>query len=101
MASMARVLKPGGALILNVAALEHPERQPRGAVGGSAALHQAADAAGAVARRPGAERITYTNFSLFPLMLATRTWQRFRGAARPETLTVGDLGALAGRSTAR
>ena len=33
------------------------------------------------------ERLTYTNFSLFPLMLATRTWQRFRGAARPEALT--------------
>jgi hypothetical protein len=33
------------------------------------------------------ERLTYTNFSLFPLMLATRTWQRLRGADRPEALT--------------
>jgi len=33
------------------------------------------------------ERLTYTNFSLFPLMLATRSWQRLRGAARPEALT--------------
>ena len=39
------------------------------------------------------ERITYTNFSLFPLMLATRSWQRLRrGAARNPD--VGDHRAL-------
>ena len=25
-------------------------------------------------------RITYTNFSIFPVMLLTRVWQRWRGA---------------------
>ena len=30
--------------------------------------------------------MTYTNFSLFPMMLASRMWQRVRGVHRPEEL---------------
>jgi ubiquinone/menaquinone biosynthesis C-methylase UbiE len=87
MAGMARVLKPGGTMILNLAALEmlrgshavlaeEVRRYTRPLV------RQALTRAGLVA-----ERITYTNFSLFPLMLATRSWQRFRGVDRPDALT--------------
>ncbi len=87
MASMARVLKPGGSLILNVAALDilsgsHAVLSEEVRRYTKPLMRQALSRAGLVPMR-----ITYTNFSLFPLMLATRTWQRFRGAARPETLT--------------
>ena len=87
MASMARVLKPGGALILNVAALEilsgsHAVLSEEVRRYTKPLMRQALSRAGLVP-----ERITYTNFSLFPVMLATRAWQRLRGAARPEALT--------------
>ena len=87
MASMARVLKPGGALILNVAALDilsgsHAVLSEEVRRYTKPLMRQALSRAGLVV-----ERLTYTNFSLFPLMLATRTWQRFRGASRPEALT--------------
>ena len=87
MASMARVLKPGGALILNVAALEilsgsHAVLSEEVRRYTKPLMRQALSRAGLVP-----ERITYTNFSLFPLMLATRSWQRLRGAARPDALT--------------
>lgn len=87
MASMARVLKPGGFLILNVAALDilsgsHAVLSQEVRRYTKPLMRQALSRAGLVP-----ERITYTNFSLFPLMLATRAWQRLRGAARPETLT--------------
>ena len=87
MASMARVLKPGGALILNVAALEilsgsHAVLSEEVRRYTKPLMRQALSRAGLVP-----ERITYTNFSLFPVMLATRAWQRLRGAARPDALT--------------
>jgi ubiquinone/menaquinone biosynthesis C-methylase UbiE len=87
MASMARVLKPGGSLILNVAALDilsgsHAVLSEEVRRYTKPVMRQALARAGLVP-----QRITYTNFSLFPLMLATRTWQRWRGAARPEALT--------------
>jgi ubiquinone/menaquinone biosynthesis C-methylase UbiE len=87
MASMARVLKPGGSLILNVAALDilsgsHAVLSEEVRRYTKPLMRQALARAGLVP-----QRLTYTNFSLFPLMLATRTWQRFRGAARPEALT--------------
>ena len=85
-AGMARVLKPGGALILNLAALEilrgsHSVLAEEVRRYSKPLVRQALTRAGLVA-----ERITYTNFSLFPLMLATRWWQRVRGAARPEVI---------------
>jgi ubiquinone/menaquinone biosynthesis C-methylase UbiE len=87
MASMARVLKPGGALILNVAALDvlsgsHAVLSEEVRRYTKPLMRQALSRAGLVP-----ERLTYTNFSLFPVMLATRGWQRLRGAMRPETLT--------------
>ncbi len=87
MAGMARVLKPGGALVMNLAALEllrgsHAVLAEEVRRYTKPLVRQALSRAGLVI-----ERLTYTNFSLFPLMLATRTWQRFRGAARPETRT--------------
>ena len=87
MASMARVLKPGGALILNVAALDilsgsHAVLSEEVRRYTKPLMRQALSRAGLVP-----ERITYTNFCLFPLMLVTRSWQRLRGAARPDALT--------------
>ena len=81
---VARVLRPGGTLIVNVAAL--------GILKGNHSVF------GAEVRRStrrrlrtvlGAHgfdvvRLTYTNFSLFPLMLAVRTAQRMIGLATPE-----------------
>ena len=86
---MARVLKPGGALVLNVAAMavlhgdhallsEEARRYSRGELAvklASAGL--------------SVERMTHTNASLFPLMLVTRALQRLRGAkAGPSDIAV-------------
>jgi ubiquinone/menaquinone biosynthesis C-methylase UbiE len=86
LAGMARVLKPGGALILNLAALEllrgsHSVLAEEVRRYTKPLVRQALARAGLVP-----ERITYTNFSLFPVMLATRWWQRVRGANRPEVI---------------
>jgi SAM-dependent methyltransferase len=83
-ADMHRVLRPGGHLIVNVAAL--------GILKGNHSLF------GAEVRRSTRRRLrrvlsaagfdvvrlTYTNFSLFPLMLAVRTAQRAIGLPTPE-----------------
>jgi ubiquinone/menaquinone biosynthesis C-methylase UbiE len=86
MAGMARVLKPGGVLILNLAALEllrgsHSVLAEEVRRYDKPMVRRALSRAGLVP-----ERLTYTNFSLFPLMLATRWWQRRRGADRPEVI---------------
>jgi ubiquinone/menaquinone biosynthesis C-methylase UbiE len=79
LAEMYRVLKPGGALVVNVAALQ--------------ALRGSHSVFGAELRRStrtrlrqllastGFEvvRLTYTNFTLLPIMLSVRTAQRLRG----------------------
>jgi ubiquinone/menaquinone biosynthesis C-methylase UbiE len=87
MAGMARVLKPGGALVLNVAALDvlsgsHAVLSQEVRRYTKPLMQRALGRAGLVA-----ERLTYTNFSLFPIMLLTRWWQRLRGADRPEAIT--------------
>lgn len=83
-ADMHRVLRPGGRLIVNVAAL--------GILRGNHSLF-GAEVRRSTRRRlrrllsqAGFEilRLTYTNFSLFPLMLAVRTAQRAIGLAAPE-----------------
>ena len=79
-----RVLRPGGTLIVNVAALN--VLRGNHSVFGSEVrrstrrrLRQVLDAHGFEV-----SRLTYTNFSLFPLILAVRTAQRVIGLATPE-----------------
>jgi ubiquinone/menaquinone biosynthesis C-methylase UbiE len=84
LAEMHRVLKPGGALFLNTAAL--PLLRGSHAVFGLE-VHRAT-------RRPlkasleaagfRVVRLTYTNFSLFPLMVLVRLSQRLFGLSSPE-----------------
>jgi ubiquinone/menaquinone biosynthesis C-methylase UbiE len=84
MAEMFRVLAPGGALLLNVAALEvlrgnhsvlaEEVRRYRRRV-----LRAALERAGF-----RIDRLTYTNATIFPLMLAVRSAQRVAGLAAPE-----------------
>jgi ubiquinone/menaquinone biosynthesis C-methylase UbiE len=80
LSEMARVLKPGGALVLNVAAMrilhghhallsEEARRYSR------SELRTKLQAAGFLV-----ERMTHTNASLFPVMLAVRAVQRLQGA---------------------
>jgi ubiquinone/menaquinone biosynthesis C-methylase UbiE len=84
MAEFARVLKPGGSLVINAAALEvlrgthsvnarevrrYRRRDMRAALG----------AAGFAI-----DRITYTNASLFPFVLPVRLFQRAMGLPTPE-----------------
>ena len=84
MAEMARVLKPGGMLVVNVAALgilrgghavlaEEVRRYDR------QTLKESVSEAGLEV-----ERLTYTNASLFPLVLAARVAQRLAGRSTPE-----------------
>ncbi len=79
LAEMHRVMRPGGGLILNVAALDalrgthavlgaEVRRYTRGR------LRRAVEAAGFQI-----EKLTYTNFSLFPLIASVRIAQRMRG----------------------
>jgi SAM-dependent methyltransferase len=81
---MFRVLRPGGAMVLNVAALavlfgnhsvlsEEQQRYDR------KRLRQLVEGAGF-----RVERLTFTNFTLFPLMLAVRSTQRAVGLKPPE-----------------
>jgi ubiquinone/menaquinone biosynthesis C-methylase UbiE len=83
LSEMARVLKPGGTIIINVAALEILR-------GGHAVLAEEvrrysrrllASELTAAGLRP--ERLTYTNASLFPVMLAARLLQRALGRHTP------------------
>jgi ubiquinone/menaquinone biosynthesis C-methylase UbiE len=98
---LARVLKPGGALVLNVAAMamlsgDHALLSEESRRYSRRELREKLSAAGFEV-----ERITHTNATLFPLMLAVRTLQRVRGAraartdiATPSPAVNGALGAL-------
>ena len=79
-----RVLRPGGTFIVNVAALA--VLRGSHSVFGSELRRSTRRRLRAVLTRGGFEivRLTYTNFSLFPLMLAVRTAQRAAGLATPE-----------------
>jgi SAM-dependent methyltransferase len=84
MAELARLLKPGGAMVLNVAALEmlrgsHSILAEEVRRYTPALLRTALERAGFTV-----ERLTFTNATLFPLMLATRTIQRLAGLTSPE-----------------
>jgi hypothetical protein len=86
MGELARILKPGGALVLNLAALEllrasHSILAEEVRRYTKPMLRRALERAGL-----RVERMTYTNFTLFPVVLASRTLQRIRGVDRPEEI---------------
>ena len=95
-----RVLRPGGALVVNVAAMEIL----RGDHSVAAAEVRRYSRATLRALLEGAgfrvDRLTYTNATLFPLVLAQRAWQRVRGlpaaerAANQLTVPVAPVNAL-------
>jgi hypothetical protein len=109
-AEMNRVLKPGGAVVVNVAALEML-RGDHSILGGEIRRYTIGRLR-SVLEQGGFEviRATYTNASLFPLVAAVRMWQRLRGLARhpthgdffrPPTLVNSTLsGALAAEALA-
>lgn len=78
-----RVLRTGGTLIVNVAALEMLKGNH--AVLGGEVTRSTRRRLHGVLTRGGydVQRLTYTNFTLFPLMLAVRTAQRMMGVAAP------------------
>jgi SAM-dependent methyltransferase len=82
-AEMHRVLRPNGAVIINVAAMD-VLKGDHSSLGGEVhrytkrELQSTLTAAGF-----DVVRITYTNAVLFPLMLAVRTFQRLRGVPAP------------------
>jgi SAM-dependent methyltransferase len=81
---MLRVLRPGGSLIVNVAALS--VLRGRHSVFGAELRRSTRRRLRGVLARGGFDvvRLTYTNFVLFPLMLAVRTTERAMGLASPE-----------------
>jgi len=84
LAEFHRILAPGGHLVMNVAALEslrgdHAVLAEEAHRYGRGELHAMVEAAGF-----HVERLTFTNASLFPLMLSSRWWQRRRGPRRAE-----------------
>jgi SAM-dependent methyltransferase len=86
MAELARLVKPGGAMVLNVAALEllrgsHSILAEEVRRYTPTLLRTALQRAGMTV-----ERLTFTNASLFPLMFATRTYQRLAGHSTPEEI---------------
>lgn len=78
-AEMFRVLKPGGFLVLNVAALP-ALRGNHSVLGGEVRRYTKARLRWALERGGFTiERLTYTNFSILPLVAATRWLQRLSG----------------------
>jgi SAM-dependent methyltransferase len=81
---MRRVLRPGGSLIVNVAALDilHGDHS---ILGGEVRRYTTRRLRGTL-ERLGFEvvRITYTNAVLFPILATLRLLQRFRGLPSPE-----------------
>jgi SAM-dependent methyltransferase len=79
-----RVLKPGGHLIVNVAALNI--LRGNHSVFGGEVRRSSRRRLRRVLSEGGFDilRLTYTNFTLFPLMLLVRTGQRLMGLAAPE-----------------
>lgn len=88
LAEMYRVLRPGGALVINVAAMPilkggHSQLSKELRRYTRRRLRSAVEAAGFCVAR-----LTYTNASLFPLMLAVRTAQRLVGHAASQSATM-------------
>lgn len=79
-AEMARVLKPGGAVVINVAAMDVVRGGHSAALGAERRRYTLGSMRHSLERcglRP--VRLTYTNASLFPVLAAVRTMQRFTG----------------------
>ena len=77
---LARVLRPGGALVVNVAAMA-VLRGDHALLSEESRRYSRRELATKLAAASfDVERMTHTNASLFPLMLAVRTVQRLRGA---------------------
>lgn len=76
---LARVLKPGGALLLTVAAFESL-RGGHGTLGNEVRRYTRASLT-TVLRGAGfeIERVSYTHATLFPILYSVRFWQRWRG----------------------
>lgn len=83
-AEIRRVLRPGGVLVVNVAALSI--LRGNHSVFGAEVRRSTRRRLRRVLSGAGFEvvRLTYTNASLFPLMLVVRTAQRLMGLASPE-----------------
>ncbi len=81
---MARVVKPGGAVLITAAALE----SLRGGHGALAKELRRYTTGSLTALLEGAGlevvRISYTHFTLFPLVYSVRAWQRWRGGGQAE-----------------
>lgn len=80
LSELARVLKPGGALVVNVAAMpslrgDHALLSEEARRYDRRDLRRKLAAAGFTV-----ERLTHTNATLLPMMTVVRTFQRFRGA---------------------
>jgi len=84
-AEMHRVLKPGGALLVNVAALDML-RGDHSVLGGEVRRYTT-HLLRARLERGGFQvlRVTYTNAVLFPLVAVARAWQRLRGLRQDTT----------------
>jgi len=84
LAEMHRVLRPGGALIVNTAAL--PFLRGQHSVFGNEVRRSTRPRLRATLERAGFQitRLTYTNFSLLPLMAPVRLSQRLIGLSTPE-----------------
>jgi ubiquinone/menaquinone biosynthesis C-methylase UbiE len=84
LAEIYRVLKPGCSLIVNVAALD--VLRGNHALFGAEVRRSTRRRLRTVLTRAGFEvtRLTYSNASIFPLILAVRTGQRVMGLASPE-----------------
>lgn len=84
MREFARVLKPGGSLILNAAALE-ALRGTHSVNAREVRRYRRRDMRAALAAAGfEIDRITYTNATLFPLVLPLRVFQRAMGLPTPE-----------------
>lgn len=84
LSELARLLKPGGALVLNVAALELL-RGSHSILAEEVRRYRPSMLRAALTRAGfRVERLTFTNASLFPLMLAVRTIQRAAGLTSAE-----------------
>lgn len=89
-AEMFRVLRPGGALIVNVAALDIL-RGDHSVFGGEVRRYTKKELQSKLERGGfRINRITYTNAALFPITATVRAIQRLRGV-KPEADTAGDF----------